>query len=180
MNENGKVNYLKRDKGITLIALVVTIIVLIILAGVSINLILGENGIITKATSAKVATEIATMEETARLIYLELTVDKDTGKTQKDVIIEEIVSRLKEEKYDIEKVSTSENAVTGISLSSNAITVSANGTAEIEVEFEGNSDGSNYYAKIDGEYYLMTFNNGVSISKNPTKIEDSSTDTEEL
>ena len=39
----------KNSKGITLVALVVTIIVLIILAGISINLVLGENGIITKA-----------------------------------------------------------------------------------------------------------------------------------
>ena len=39
--------------GITLIALIVTIIVLLILAGVSINLLLGDNGIITKAKEAK-------------------------------------------------------------------------------------------------------------------------------
>ena len=39
----------KEMKGITLVALVVTIVVLLILAGVSINLVLGDNGIITKA-----------------------------------------------------------------------------------------------------------------------------------
>lgn len=44
---------MKKEKGITLIALVITIIVLIILAGVSINLVLGDNGIITKAKWAK-------------------------------------------------------------------------------------------------------------------------------
>lgn len=44
---------LKRKAGITLIALVVTIIVLIILAGVSIGLVLGNNGIVTKAKLAK-------------------------------------------------------------------------------------------------------------------------------
>ena len=44
----------KRDmKGITLVALVVTIVVLLILAGVSINLVLGDNGIIKKAQEAK-------------------------------------------------------------------------------------------------------------------------------
>ena len=42
-----------KQKGITLVALVVTIIVLIILAGISINLILGENGIITQAQRAR-------------------------------------------------------------------------------------------------------------------------------
>jgi len=40
---------LKNRKGITLVALVVTIVVLLILAGVSINLVLGNNGIIAKA-----------------------------------------------------------------------------------------------------------------------------------
>ena len=42
-----------KEKGITLIALVVTIVVLLILAGVSINMVLGENGIIAKAKEAK-------------------------------------------------------------------------------------------------------------------------------
>jgi endoglucanase len=42
-----------KQKGITLIALVVTIVVLLILAGVSINLLLGDNGIITMAQKAK-------------------------------------------------------------------------------------------------------------------------------
>lgn len=45
--------YFKRKNGITLVALVVTIVVLLILAGVSINLVLGNNGIITKAKEAR-------------------------------------------------------------------------------------------------------------------------------
>ena len=43
----------KTEKGITLVALVVTIVVLLILAGVSINLVLGNNGIIAKAKDAE-------------------------------------------------------------------------------------------------------------------------------
>ena len=54
---------MKNSKGITLIALVVTIIVLIILAGVSINLVLGDNGIVTKAKLAKEQTEQAQLNE---------------------------------------------------------------------------------------------------------------------
>ena len=45
-------NNMKNNKGITLVALVVTIVVLLILAGVSINLVLGNNGIITNAKEA--------------------------------------------------------------------------------------------------------------------------------
>ena len=44
---------MKKNKGITLVALVVTIVVLLILAGVSINLVLGDNGIIAKAKEAQ-------------------------------------------------------------------------------------------------------------------------------
>ena len=44
---------MRKNKGITLVALVVTIVVLLILAGVSINLVLGDNGIIAKAQEAK-------------------------------------------------------------------------------------------------------------------------------
>ena len=44
---------MKKNKGITLVALVVTIVVLLILAGVSINLVLGDNGIIAKAKDAE-------------------------------------------------------------------------------------------------------------------------------
>ena len=50
-------------RGITLIALVVTIIVLLILAGVAINLTIGTNGIFTRAGNAVDRYEIASLEE---------------------------------------------------------------------------------------------------------------------
>ena len=50
-------NNLKNMKGITLIALVITIIVLLILAGVSIAMLTGQNGILTQAQNSKQATE---------------------------------------------------------------------------------------------------------------------------
>ena len=50
---------LKNNKGITLIALVITIIVLLILAGVSIAMLTGDNGILTQATSARNDTKAA-------------------------------------------------------------------------------------------------------------------------
>ena len=65
---------MRNQKGITLVALVVTIIVLIILAGISINLILGDNGIITIAKKAKENTELAKIEEEKELneLYTQL------------------------------------------------------------------------------------------------------------
>ena len=53
----------KKEKGITLIALVITIIVLLILAGVTIATLTGENGILTKANDAKEETIIAQEKE---------------------------------------------------------------------------------------------------------------------
>ena len=49
---------MKRNEGVTLIALIITIIVLLILVAVSLNMILGENGIITKARSIKGKTKL--------------------------------------------------------------------------------------------------------------------------
>ena len=54
---------IKNEKAITLIALVVTIVVLLILAGVSLNLVLGNNGIITKAQDAKIKTRAGDVED---------------------------------------------------------------------------------------------------------------------
>ena len=62
---------LKEKKGITLIALVLTIIVLLILAAVTLNLVLGDNGIITKANIAKDTTTIEDEKEKIGLAYLD-------------------------------------------------------------------------------------------------------------
>ena len=64
-----KLNIKTKDKkGITLVALVVTIIVLILLAGVSVNLVIGNNGIIAKAQIAKKNAENAAWLEKAQMI----------------------------------------------------------------------------------------------------------------
>ncbi len=55
--EKRKMSKIKLDKGITLIALVITIIVLLILAGVTIATLTGQNGILTNATKSKEANE---------------------------------------------------------------------------------------------------------------------------
>ena len=48
-----KMRKIRAESGITLVALVVTIIVLILLAGVSINLVIGNNGIMQKAAKGR-------------------------------------------------------------------------------------------------------------------------------
>ena len=58
---------LNKEKGITLIALVITIIVLLILAGVSIAMLTGQNGILTQASNASEATIKGEAEEAVKL-----------------------------------------------------------------------------------------------------------------
>lgn len=77
---------IRKEKGITLIALVVTIVVLLILAGVSINLVIGNNGIISKAKEAKIATEQSTVFENLKLEEQNYYIEKSTQETDKDLL----------------------------------------------------------------------------------------------
>ena len=67
MNKFSLRKKLKNTKGITLIALVVTIIVLLILAGVSIAMLTGNNGVLTQAKSAKENTRVGEVQEKVKL-----------------------------------------------------------------------------------------------------------------
>ena len=58
---------MKKQNGITLVALVITIIVLLILAGVSISLALGNNGVLTRSSQAVVQNEKGTVEQDIKL-----------------------------------------------------------------------------------------------------------------
>ena len=70
---------MKKNKGITLVALVVTIVVLLILAGVSINLVLGNNGIIAKAKDAETKSAEASQNDLKGMSDLEDEMDKQLG-----------------------------------------------------------------------------------------------------
>ena len=69
----------RREKGITLIALVITIIVLLILAGVTIATLTGDNGILTKANEAKTITNEKDEEEQIEIGYTEYLMADQTG-----------------------------------------------------------------------------------------------------
>ena len=63
---------MKNQKGITLIALVITIIVLIILAGVSIAMLSGENGLLTQAKNVGSESAKGDLEEAVKLAIAEI------------------------------------------------------------------------------------------------------------
>ena len=77
---------IKQEKGITLIALVITIVVLLILAGVSINAIFSENGIINKAKDAQNKMNQATQNDLIGLNELDKLISSLTDKTTEEAV----------------------------------------------------------------------------------------------
>ena len=76
--EKAIINQKEAQKGITLIALVITIIVLLILAGVSIAMLTGQNGILTQAQNSKTVTENKSAEEKVKLAVMGARADDGT------------------------------------------------------------------------------------------------------
>ena len=88
---------LKNKKGITLIALVITIIVLLILAGVTIATLTGENGILTRASEASEKTSIGQEIEQIKLAILDVTSDNLETSDSSDWTSSELLSVLESE-----------------------------------------------------------------------------------
>lgn len=97
------------NKGITLIALVITIIVLLILAGVSIATLTGENGVLTKATKAKEQQSHAQVKEAISLAYTEYQMMLSTGSKEEVKPLAKVASR------EVTKIAqtTSQNKIPG-------------------------------------------------------------------
>lgn len=72
----------KQNRGITLVALVITIIVLLILAGISIATLTGDNGVLNKASTAKDESKKAEYKEILELIGNRITTRKSIRATK--------------------------------------------------------------------------------------------------
>jgi len=98
---------LKNKKGITLIALVVTIVVLLILAGVTISLLLDENGIIAKSKDARTETRVSQIEDEVGMWKQHNFINKESNQAQEsaDTMLESLISRklLTEDEIDREQ-----------------------------------------------------------------------------
>ncbi len=103
--EFNKIKLKESEKGITLIALVITIIVLLILAAVSIAMLTGKNGILSKASMSKDKTEIKNAEESIKLVISEWKIEKQTEKTK---IEEFLTKKVPNELDSYDKVSDNE------------------------------------------------------------------------
>lgn len=90
---------IKSEKGVTLTALVLTIIILLILAGISISVLSGPNGLIEKATLAAKNTEISEIKEKIELKLTNLNIE--TFEKTKEMATLTDVMKLKDEDTEI-------------------------------------------------------------------------------
>ena len=86
---------INKELGITLIALVVTIIVLLILAGISISMLSGENGILSRSREASTETIHTNVYEQLQLKVAEYFIEKNVGNVTEETLIEYLQSGTK-------------------------------------------------------------------------------------
>ena len=99
-----KRNTKRKNEGITLIALVITIIILLILAGITIGTITGNNGIINKAQNAKEETEIANEKEVVEKATTQAMGNNKLGNVEKDELEKELDEQTGEEKTEVSEI----------------------------------------------------------------------------
>ena len=126
------------NSGITLIALVLTIIVLLILAGISISMLSGDNGILSKATDTKTETEKGQEKEIIALAY-NSALAKKVSNGNSSVVTD---SELSEELNSNEATASGNPIIVTFSigkerLSTNAIKTSEETQYEIKFLYEG-------------------------------------------
>lgn len=141
---------MKNEKGITLIALVITIIVLLILAGVSIAMLTGSNGILTKSTEAKSQTAIAEIKEQVTLAMNEILMNSNDS------------TNSTADSTNYPKTLSLSNIVAKINSNVGANTATADTGSEVQMTYKYGSD--TYTVKLNGTTSAVT---GIeSVTKN--------------
>jgi len=136
-----------KQKGITLIALIVTVIVLLILAGVSLRLIAGGDGIMNRASNAVDITMEAKARETVELAWTAAKIEYwDDFSAGKDVDIDDYLTK----DYLNEKYINSQGEIKG--LTSEIV----NGKKQYTVEYYQAEDKKTYIFIIDGDGNIRT------------------------
>ena len=143
-----------KEKGITLIALVITIIVLLILAGVTIATLMGDNGILTKATESKNKTEEGEEEEKVKLSVAGALAKDNGGEIKEGYLDEELASQFGEKGTDYNLEGSGPFTVTIIK-SGRIYLINEDGTMEETVKREGIEVGDyvNYVPDTNAEGY---------------------------
>ncbi len=148
---------IRKSKGITLIALVITIIVLLILAGISISALTGS-GLFQKAEDATKISQIKEIEEAARILYMERQMEQVVGGEQ--ATMAGVISDLREKCYEIKQITEGAGNITGISLKEDNVTMEKSQQKEVTYTFvyeEGTR--VRYFVEVQGKYYEILYNN---------------------
>ena len=142
---------------------------LLILAGVTLNLTLGERGIFKTAKDATLITKIREIEEQAQLSYADRKMEELAGGYK--VTIDDIVNDLKEQGYKIIQKTTGANTVAGIELSNKEITMDKNMVANLTYTIKYASGTTQYFAEIGGKYYeIIIDGDKITVNEEPSNI----------
>ena len=142
---------LKERNGITLIALVITIIVLLILAGVSIAMLTGQNGILTQAQSAKTTTENKSAEEKVKLSVMSARTRSETASLELDKLKEEITNQGGTATNNEFPLSVTMDGKTFTVGSTGVVTATGSSTTEPTDKISKDTSYVGYYADIDAD-----------------------------
>ena len=165
----------KREKGITLIALIVTIIVLLILAGVTINLAVNNQGIFNKAKTATRAYKNASEEEEASLALLENEIDKYIPKNDDSKVSEEITYTENGETKTLTK-----STAVGTKIGATANISGKDGVTGVNLDwylFDVSDDGKTAYLVSTPTYWVPDTEKEVSGAWVPNLVSSSNSNT---
>ena len=140
-----KIKLKENEKGITLIALVITIIILLILAAISIAMLTGENGILTKASTAKEKHQISEAKEKIELALQDLRIEEES---KGNSLTKENLSKLAGNEYEI-SVGSTENFPVEVVQSIYKFQIND----KYQVEYLGEATGTIVTYKTDPEGY---------------------------
>ena len=115
----------KGEKGITLVALVVTIVVLLILAGVSISLVVGQNGLITKAKETQEAQDKAYARDVVETALKAVEIDVLSG-TKTTAAVSDVIAAMGTDAKTKFTAGADANTITYAASASKSYTVTVN------------------------------------------------------
>ena len=132
---------MKGNKGITLIALVITIIVLLILAGVSIAMLTGDNSILKRGTQASVQNKLGAANDAVSLYVSDKVAEFYEAKYAKNNTVAlglDLNGYLANADYGVKNSDISPLLDAGVSLNQSATALNADGTGSIVLEYNDN------------------------------------------
>ena len=165
-----------------LTALIVTIIVLLLLAGVTIATLTGDNGILSQAQNASEVSDVAEVEELLQLEYANLVIDKLAY--NEEISLDQAISNYNTRYPQKAPITTEtvggELVINEVTLSTDNLRIDVDttnssniGTITVAVDSSSNG-GEKHFTQVQGKKYEVTINNGIiSVSKTPASTSGS-------